>query len=463
MGERVARPLQAGLKLTIKLTRRKPRTIVVPEELLAMISEEVKKKVMDGAVNDNQRFKALVEELHWNKGTSVRKLSKRLSVPLTTLWRWMRHEMNVKVRDNVTALQLARTKYAKRDFDGDGVEKLRLWFFAHTDGCVMQNGQQVQVILRTPDPYLALLFKEVFGKYGHVGVAPYRSDKGKYGWELWTLLSLRSYWWLLERRTPTHIDSDVKLYSALNITIDAEGSVYAHSHEERTTEFKVTVPNEKVYVVEPLYNALKQRGYRVHLYTTPKGRTTNYGRLNNDYYRITLYAKAHVKRLLENVELVLPHKRIKAYLIKSALREPSKPVYWSSIEPIYSEVEAVCKEMLRESKRILKSLYGSWRTLTEKYKQKRIAHTQYEEERNKLRAEACRELEALKEKYDKAFGELERRIEAYLRARKPLLTKHVFSAFKLLNGPPFMWVKICFAWVYRDVSRTEGLRAQSEP
>ncbi|MEM2827315.1 MAG: hypothetical protein QXH61_01750, partial [Candidatus Nezhaarchaeales archaeon] len=108
---------------------------------------------------------------------------------------------------------------------------------------------------------------------------------------------------------------------------------------------------------------------------------------------------------------------------------------------IYSEVEAVCKEMLRESKRILKSLYGSWRTLTEKYKQKRIAHTQYEEERNKLRAEAWRELEALKEKYDRAFGELERRIEAYLRARKPLLTKHVFSAFKLLNGPPFMWVK----------------------
>ncbi|MEM2532949.1 MAG: hypothetical protein QXK12_02825, partial [Candidatus Nezhaarchaeales archaeon] len=96
-------------------------------------------------------------------------------------------------------------------------------------------------------------------------------------------------------------------------------------------------------------------------------------------------------------------------------------------------------------------------------KQKRIAHTQYEEERNKLRAEAWRELEALKEKYDRAFGELERRIEAYLRARKPLLTKHVFSAFKLLNGPPFMWVKICFAWVYRDVSRTEGLRAQSEP
>jgi len=440
-GERVTRPLQAGLKLTVKFPRCKPRTIVIPSELLATLPEEVKKKVMDGAVNDNQRFKALVEELHWYKGVSVNKLSKHLSVPLTTLWKWMRHEMNVKVRDKITASQLASTKYAKRDFDGDGVEKLRLWFFAHTDGCVMQNGQQVQVILRTPDPYLAHLFKEVFGRYGCVGVAPQKDDKGGYKWELWILLPLKSYWWLLERRTPAPIDSDVKLYSALNITIDAEGSACACSREGRTTEFKVELYNEKMYVVEPLYNALKQRGYRVHLYTTPKGGATNYGCLSNDYYRITLYAKAHVKRLLENVELVLPHKRIKAYLIKSALREPSKPVYWSSIEPIYSEVEAVCKEMLRESKRILKSLYGSWRTLTEKYKQKRIAHTQYEEERNKLRAEAWRELEALKEKYDRAFGELERRIEAYLRARKPLLTKHVFSAFKLLNGPPFMWVK----------------------
>ena len=65
-GERVTRPRQAGLKLTVKFPTCKPRTIVIPSELLATLPEEVKKKVMDGAVNDNQRFKALVEELHWH-------------------------------------------------------------------------------------------------------------------------------------------------------------------------------------------------------------------------------------------------------------------------------------------------------------------------------------------------------------------------------------------------------------
>jgi len=434
-GERVTRSLQAGLTLTVDFG--KPRTIVIPSEVLAMLSEEARRRVMDEVIEANQRFKVLVEELHWGKSVSVNKLSKCVNVPSATLRWWMKRKMNVKVRDNVTALQLANTKYAKRDFDGDDVEKLRLWFLVHTDGSVERDHQQVKVKLNTPDPYLALLFKEVFGKYGYVGVAPHRNDKGEYEWELWTLLPLKGYWWFLERRTPTPIDNDAKLYGALNITIDAEGSVCARNREgKRTTEFKVVLYNEKIYVVEPLYEALKHYGYKVRLYATPKGAATNYGRLSNDCHHIVVCAKTHVKRLLKNVKLVLPHKRLKALLIKHALREPSKPVYWSSIEPIYSEVEAVCKEMLRESKRILKSLYGSWRTLTEKYKQKRIAHTQYEEERSKLRDKAWRELEALKEKYDKAFGELEKRIEAYFRARKPLLTKHVFKSFKLLNGPP---------------------------
>ncbi|MEM2828211.1 MAG: hypothetical protein QXH61_06440, partial [Candidatus Nezhaarchaeales archaeon] len=354
-GERVTRPLQAGLKLRVDFGV--PREIVVPEELLAMLTEETRKIVMDEAVNDNQRFKALVEELHWGKYISIEKLSKRLSVPLTTLWKWMRHKMNVKVRDNVTALQLAKTKYAKRDFDGDDAEKLRLWYFAHTDGSVIQNGQQVQVILMTPDPYLALLFKEVFGRYGYVGVAPQRNDKGRYVWELWIYLPLRSYWWLLERRTPTLIDSDVKLYNVLSITIDAEGSVYAYSHEERITDFRVVLYNEKVYVVKPLYEALKQYGYRVKLNVTAKGTTTNYGRTSNDCYHISIRAKAHVKRLLSNVELTLPHKRLKALLIKRVLKETSEPVYWSTIEPFYSEVEAVHEELLMESKRVLKGLH----------------------------------------------------------------------------------------------------------
>ena len=385
----------------------KPRKIVIPSELLAMLTEETRKIVMDEAVNDNQRFKALIEELHRNKDISVRKLSKRLSVPLTTLWRWMRHKMNVKVRDNVTVLQLANTKYVKRDFDGSNVEKLRLWFLVHTDGSVMQNGQQVEVVLVTPDPYLALLFKEVFGRYGHVGVTPYRDSKGYYAWMLWSYLPLRSYWWLLERRTPAPIDSDVKLYSALSITIDAEGSVCARSREGRTTEFKVVLYNEKTYVVEPLYEALKQYGYRVKLNVTVKGTTTNYGRTSDDCYHISIRAKAHVKRLLSNVELTLPHKRLKALLIKRVLKEPSGPVYWSTIEPFYSEVEAVHEELLMESKRVLKSLHETWQALTK-------------EGRDRLRAKAWGELQALKEKYDGRFKELERRIEAYFRAQRPL-------------------------------------------
>ncbi|MEM2533455.1 MAG: helix-turn-helix domain-containing protein [Candidatus Nezhaarchaeales archaeon] len=421
-GERAAEPLQAGLTLTVNFGN--PWKIVIPNELLAMLSEEAKRTVMDGAVNDIQRFKVLIEELHWHKGVSVRKLSKRLGVPFTTLWRWMRYEMNVKIRDNVTALQLVKTgryKYPKRDFDGNDAERLKLWYFVHTDGSVIQNGQQVQVILRTPDPYLALLFKEVFGRYGHVGVGPYRDDKENYVWMLWVLLPLKIYWWLLKRRTPTPIDNNVKLYSVLSIAIDTEGSVYTCNRKGRkTAQFAVVIYNEKVYVVEALYEALKRYGYRVHLYATLKGTATYYGHLKDNCYHIKVRAKACVKHLLENVKLTPPHKRLKALLIRYALSEPSKPVYWSSIEPMYSEIEAFHEEMLEESRLIVKNLHESWRALTEKRKRKQITRTQYEGEREKLRAQAWKALETLKERYDERFKELERRFEAYFRARKPL-------------------------------------------
>ncbi|MEM1538278.1 MAG: hypothetical protein QXQ28_06090 [Candidatus Nezhaarchaeales archaeon] len=177
----------------------------------------------------------------------------------------------------------------------------------------------------------------------------------------------------LEKRIPAPIDNDEKLYNVLGIAIDAEGSVCAWSHKGRVAKFKVVLYNEKIYVLKPLYNALKQRGYRVHLYTTPKGRVTNYGCLNNDCHHIKVYTKAHVKRLLENVELTLPHKQLKALLIKHALRDPSKPVYWNSMEPIYSEIEAVHGEMLRESKLIVKSLYKPWQAL--KRRRKEVART----------------------------------------------------------------------------------------
>jgi len=421
-GERVTRPLQAGIKLRVDFGV--PREIVVPEELLAMTSEKAKRMVMDEALDANQRFKVLIENLHWSKSVPVNKLSKYINVPRTTLQEWVKR-MNVRVRDKITALQLANTKYAKRDFDGDDAEKLRLWYFAHTDGSVIQNGQQVLVVLGTPDPYLALLFKEVFGKYRYVGVAPYRDSKGNYAWKLWTYLPIRGYSWFLEKCIPTPIDNDVKLYNALSITIDAEGSLCARSREGRTTEFEVVLYNEKAHVVEPLYEALKQYGYRVRLHVTVKGTTINYGRTGNDCYHISIYAKAHVKRLLSNVELALPQKRLKALLIRHALREPSEPVYWSTIEPFYSEVEAVHEELLMESKRVLKSLHEAWQALKRRWKE--VARTQYEEERNKLRDKAWRGLEALKEKYDGRFEELKKRIEAYFQAHKPLLTEHVFK------------------------------------
>ncbi|MEM1537530.1 MAG: hypothetical protein QXK12_03210 [Candidatus Nezhaarchaeales archaeon] len=79
------KPLQAGI--TLKVNFGNPREIVIPNELLTMLSEGVRGTVMNEALDANQRFKVLVEGLHWHKGVSVRKLSKCFGVTQRTLLR----------------------------------------------------------------------------------------------------------------------------------------------------------------------------------------------------------------------------------------------------------------------------------------------------------------------------------------------------------------------------------------
>ncbi len=263
-GERAARPLQAGLTLTVNFGN--PWKIMISNELLVMISKEVRRTVMNEALDANQRFKVLVEELHWNKSVSVTKLSKYLSVPSATLYWWMKRKMNVKIRDNATALQLANTgryRYAKRDFDGDDVEKLKLWFLAHTDASVRRCRRQVKVELITPDPYLALLFKEVFSRYGYVGVAPRKDNKGNYRWQLWVYLPFESFQYLLEKHVPTPVESDEELYDAFNIAMDCEGSISASEYKRRrTADLRVLLYNEKDSSLSPYTIRLKSAGTR---------------------------------------------------------------------------------------------------------------------------------------------------------------------------------------------------------
>jgi len=90
-----------------------------------MLSEEARRTVMNETLDTNQRFKVLIEELHWREDISVNKLSKHFNVPSTTLPRWMKYKMNIKVCNKITVSQLANTKYAKCDFNGNDAEKLK--------------------------------------------------------------------------------------------------------------------------------------------------------------------------------------------------------------------------------------------------------------------------------------------------------------------------------------------------
>ncbi|MEM1537532.1 MAG: hypothetical protein QXK12_03195 [Candidatus Nezhaarchaeales archaeon] len=124
-------------------------------------------------------------------------------------------------------------------------------------------------------------------------------------------------------------------------------------------------------------------------------------------------------------------------MIKRASREPNKPVYWSAIEPVYGKIEAVYKELLRESKQVLKSLHETWQALTEKRMRKEI--TLYEEEKARLRAEAWK---ALKEKYNKALAILKGILRLSSESKSPslrLTTYTLIVVYDYGSGVLIVW------------------------
>jgi LAGLIDADG DNA endonuclease family protein len=181
---------------------------------------ELVRKVTDSMVDDwVERYQA---------GESLKRIAAGNVVPVT-VWNHLRAR-GIVLRNKAEAQILAVTKYEKKSFLGDAIERAYLVGFTKGDCQVTIHGRAIRVRTSTTHPAMADLFANLFGCYGHVQRYPRESKLVGYEWSLEVDLD-QSFRFLLRGLEETLEEfgrSPATFLAFLSGFFDAEGSIFFH-------------------------------------------------------------------------------------------------------------------------------------------------------------------------------------------------------------------------------------------
>ena len=145
-----------------------------------------------------------------------------------TVWNHLK-KGGVVLRDKVEAQIKAVTKYEKKPFNGDGVEKAYLMGLRYGDLDSVRHGRAVRVRVSTTHPAMAELFESLFSPHGHVHWYPREAEFTSYEWSIECDLD-SSFGFLLKKSNIEELRklSDPEFIAFTAGFFDAEGSIFLH-------------------------------------------------------------------------------------------------------------------------------------------------------------------------------------------------------------------------------------------
>lgn len=247
----------------------------------------------------------LVEE--WVKlykaGYSTHRIAKCFHVGQRTVWRHLSKTM--KLRDLIQAT----TKYPKKSFSGNLIEKAYLLGLRYTDLSARRHRRQIQVWLSTTHPHMINLFADLFSKYTTVRRYPiYKEDGQSYEWTTYCYLD-NSFEFLVDvtKHVPNWILTDDAIFlSFFAGCIDGDGSVYIERRRRELWYPAIGLYSENTLLLDNIFRKLRQMGYTPRLNVAQrKGSATylNKYRLNNDVWVLRLGRKSETVNLLKCLPL----------------------------------------------------------------------------------------------------------------------------------------------------------------
>ena len=162
----------------------------------------------------------------YQAGESLKKIAGTFAP--TTVWMHLRRR-GLVLRDKVGAQIQAVTKYQRKPFKGDRLERAYLIGLRYGDLDAVKHGRAIRLRVSTTHPAMADLFRSIFSPYGHVQWYPRKAKLAGYEWTLECDLD-PSFEFLLHKAATSDLDalSDSEFISFLAGLFDSEGSFHLH-------------------------------------------------------------------------------------------------------------------------------------------------------------------------------------------------------------------------------------------
>jgi len=259
-----------------------------------------------------QRYKA---------GESLKQIAGGDVSPVT-VWNRLRQRGFI-MRDKVEAQISAVSKYERKPFKGDDLEKAYLLGLRHGDLDVVKHGRAVRVRVSTTHKAMAYLFESLFSQFGHVHRYPRTSRFTGFEWSLECDLD-SSFGFLLIRPAMEEIESYSKreFMAFLAGFFDAEGSIFLHRKSGRYVP-ELTLTNTDVALLTHAKQRLEEQGFHLALEKREQRKGRSGGMPAGVIYRLRAWRFREVQLILGLLRVRHPEKVAEKTLI-AGLVQPSR-------------------------------------------------------------------------------------------------------------------------------------------
>jgi LAGLIDADG-like domain len=250
----------------------------------------------------------------YQAGESLREIAGR-NVDPGTVWNHLKAR-GIVLRDKLEAQIQAVTKYERKQFIGNDVEKAYLMGLGYGDLDAVRHGRAVRVRVSTTHPAMAELFENLFSPYTHVSRYPRRAKLVGSEWTLECDLE-NSFEFLLSKPTISELETwNASLFLAfLAGLFDAEGSVLLHKKGERRSP-EVALINSDKNLIDFLLSRLGRLGFSAHVYWTKQKEDRNGINGNSNSGRVAICKFDEVLEFLGRVHLRHPERIAKAATVR---------------------------------------------------------------------------------------------------------------------------------------------------
>jgi hypothetical protein len=195
----------------------------------------------------------------YEAGESLKQIAASNIGPVT-VWKHL-GERGVQLRDKVEAQIKATTKYERRPFGGDRIERAYLMGLRYGDLHVVRHGRAIRVRVSTTHPAMAELFDSLFSSYRHVSRYPRRAKLSGYEWTLECDLDA-TFRFLLSKPTIHELEvlSPEEKIAFLAGLFDAEGTVYLHDKGGRYSP-ELAISNTEESLLEYVSRSIREMGF----------------------------------------------------------------------------------------------------------------------------------------------------------------------------------------------------------